>query len=430
MVYANLIIHVLSINFNQRAYVAHLGGRYEAMDPVYALFDGGHPLLESGMINILPLLIISIVAAFSYLLNNYRSKLRFIPIVLLPLCFYSLVKLPISSYTVYNIGTVLLLLAPLTYIVVKISQRKFSFGLKTLRGSIKGYAIVAFAPLMVLIFDGFALLSSIYYFNYVVIFVGCALGLLRSARATGKMLSEPKFVAITLAPVMVAMLLLLVSQQIAQVIWRVIQFVSLSIVVPVILFVANAIGWFFSLFYTHDPTTAPLLDGGGLQQELEFLYQYTQTHTEGTHIYIVAGILIIILAIAVYKVIRVIFRGKQIRTKRGVTEERSHIVSLPEKMLVENHTEHKSGLFVPKDSRMAVRYYYRRFLKICAEKGVPHEVGDTSEDVNSKNKSKFPAESMARLRVLYIKARYSEHDIEKSESKEAKELIKKQFEIT
>ena len=425
MIYVNIFINLMS--FSTYELLGHSPYSLYLQPTRDALFYGGHPLLESGINNILPLLIISIVAACAYLLNNVRKELRFIPIVLLPLCVYRIIMLPLSSYLAHNIGTALIILAPCTYLIVKISLKNFSVDAQKLRSSIKPYAILAFAPLTVLflMLYGSSLLSSIYYFHYVIIFIGCFMGVLRSVRANEKMLSEPKFIVISLAPVVITMFLILGSQQIARVIWRIIQFVSVNIMMPIVNFVANGLEWFFSLFYTHDPSSAPpidfVYDPGS---EIQFLLPPIPENS--IYMYFLSSIFTIILAIVVYKVI---FRHrKQKNTKKGLTEVRSHATSGPAKNS-EKYSKHKHGFFTPRDPRMAVRYHYRQFLRLCAERGCPPEKGDTSEEINSKNKANFPVESMSKLRELYIKARYSEHGIEKSESKEAGELVKKGLDL-
>ena len=191
MIYANFLVFLMTFSTYEL-----LGHRAEAqyLDLTRdALFYGGHPLLESGFYNIMPLFIIAIVAACAYLLYQVRPRLRFIPMALLPLCFYPLLMFPLDAYLIYNIGSVLLILAPCIYLIAKISRRKFSVDALRLKRSIKRYAILAFAPLLVLFFHGLASLSSIFYFQYVIIFIAGAIGILHSARATEKMLSEPKF---------------------------------------------------------------------------------------------------------------------------------------------------------------------------------------------------------------------------------------------
>jgi len=317
---------------------------------------------------------------------------------------------------------------PLAYLCVKIARRDFSLKAEWMRKSIKGLTILAFAPIITSAFGGFAMLSSAFYFHYVILFIACAMGILRIARAKESMHSDPKFLMISLAPVFVTALLILTSLQIASVIWRTVQFIGGSIIVPLVLFIARGIEWFFGLFYTHEPDSVPVPDDYDYILREVTIQDETPIVVGDIYIYILAGILTTTLAFVVYRVLKAIYRRKQTSTNKGISEVRSHITSLQGKS-AEKSAEHKHSLFTPRDPRMAVRYHYRQFLKLCAEKGSPPEQGDTSEEICTKNKTNFPIESMSKLRELYIKARYSKHDIKKSESKEAGKLLKKGFEF-
>ena len=427
MIAVNVLVYFLTFSFYELA--GHLRYFYYLsydLQTRAALFEGGHPLLISVLHNFLPLLVTSIAAPLAYWLNNVRPWLRFIPMVLLSLCFFPLFMFPLGSYPIQNMATALFLLVPFIYLIVEISFRQFSADTGALRRNIKrSIIIVSAVTLVIVLFSGVdhMWLFSTYYLHYGIVFFVCAFGLLRIARVPKEMLSDPKFIAISLVPIVVTILLLLASQQIASVIWHVVRFVGLNIITPVINFLARGITWFFSLFYTHDPATAPPID---------FIYDPGNETTVNylpfleilMHTHILAGFFTILLAGVAYKALKAILRRKQKHTKNGLTEERSHVVSASKKS-AETHTGHKYGFFTPRDPRMAVRYHYRRFLKLCAEKGVSPELGDTSEEVNAKNQKNFPGASMARLRTLYIKARYSQHDIDKSESKEVEELVKK-----
>lgn len=393
MIYANFAIYMLSINF-----------------------DGHIPLFESVLHNSVPLLLLSLVAALAYLLNKFRPSLRFVPLALFPLSFYM----------AHDIAAAIFLALPLVYLTVKIAKRAFSVEAEGLQARVKSLAALAFVPLLIVVFGGLAMLSSVFYFHYVIIFVASVIGILRLARGNEAMLSQPKFVVISLIPVAVAAFLILVSQQIAGVIWRVIQFVVVSLIVPLVLFVGNGIEWFFSLFYTHDPDAAPPIhgDGYGIQNDLGDSV-LAPPETEGIHITVLAGIATILIAILAYRVLKAILRSKRQNTKKGLTEERRQVAHRSEKKHTERRTAHKHGLLAPRDPRMAVRYHYRQFLKLCAEKGNPPKKGDTSKEIYLKNRELFSQAAMTELRALYLKARYSEEEIKKSESKQSSELLKR-----
>ena len=436
MIYGNLLIHILSISEEGERYVQHFSGYWQTVDPRDALLAGGHPLLTSFWHNLVPLFVMLIVAALAVWLGNVRPSLCFLPLFLLPFSFWGLLLFPLHLYLTYNIIITIFLLIPGVVLSVIIARRDFFVLAKGIRKSTKNLMLLILAPLpfspfIILIFgyEQSGILSTIFYFHYMIIFIACAIGILRLERGTETMLKQPKFIMISLAPAILISLLILGSQQIAWVIWRVIQWISMSIIVPLVVLFVRALEWFFSLFYTHDPTSAlPIYSNG----HADYSFQNDPygvipaiPSTEGIHIYILAGILTIIITTLVYKMLKGIFRRKQVKVKEGIIEERRNL-SLPQKSKQsEKHRGNKHGFFAPREPGLAVRYYYRQFLQLCIAKGFSFKKGNTSREIFQMNKEKFSKESMVKLRELYIKARYSEKEIEKSEAERARELLKR-----
>ena len=65
-----------------------------------------------------------------------------------------------------------------------------------------------------------------------------------------------------------------------------------------------------------------------------------------------------------------------------------------------------SGLFRPSDPRLAVRWYYRKYLKEGVSRGAELEVSDTSLSVMGKYGPFFPDGDAGSLRNQYVRARY------------------------
>ncbi|MEL7624096.1 MAG: DUF4129 domain-containing protein [Clostridiales bacterium] len=93
------------------------------------------------------------------------------------------------------------------------------------------------------------------------------------------------------------------------------------------------------------------------------------------------------------------------------------------------------NLLPPADPRLAVRYYYRKFMRLCQKQGLPLEAGQTSLDIQALVQEQLPSQqaALAELRQLYLPARYDEGnfaaaDKEKaSKAKSIYRLIKKAF---
>jgi len=64
----------------------------------------------------------------------------------------------------------------------------------------------------------------------------------------------------------------------------------------------------------------------------------------------------------------------------------------------------------PRDPRLAVRYYYGKFLRECSKRGLKLPNGSTSEEICRICADYFPGEDPALLREFYVIARYSAHE--------------------
>lgn len=64
------------------------------------------------------------------------------------------------------------------------------------------------------------------------------------------------------------------------------------------------------------------------------------------------------------------------------------------------------GRIRPREPRLAVRWYYAKFLAECRRRGVPLASGMTAEDVTRRAAAAFPGADAAALSALYRPARY------------------------
>ena len=68
----------------------------------------------------------------------------------------------------------------------------------------------------------------------------------------------------------------------------------------------------------------------------------------------------------------------------------------------------KRGILRPRDPRLAVRFYYAKFLQECRRRGMTVNPGCTSEELAAQSAEFFPGTDPAALRELYAAARYWE----------------------
>ncbi len=62
----------------------------------------------------------------------------------------------------------------------------------------------------------------------------------------------------------------------------------------------------------------------------------------------------------------------------------------------------------PRDPRMAVRYYYAKFLVECRRRGMRSKPGNTSKELAEMSAAYFPGGDTGQLAAIYAPARYSE----------------------
>jgi hypothetical protein len=75
----------------------------------------------------------------------------------------------------------------------------------------------------------------------------------------------------------------------------------------------------------------------------------------------------------------------------------------------------------PKNYIEYIRYYYQRFMKLSINKGIKIENNDTTKDINVKASSKYKGPSLEGLRDIYLRARYSDNECSKEDTKKVKD---------
>ncbi len=81
--------------------------------------------------------------------------------------------------------------------------------------------------------------------------------------------------------------------------------------------------------------------------------------------------------------------------------------------------------FPPREPREAVRYYYRNFLRLCVDLGHKIPRHFNSRLVQDEVSACFREGPLDELRQTYIRARYSEAEISKEDVKQMKQKLKK-----
>ena len=79
-----------------------------------------------------------------------------------------------------------------------------------------------------------------------------------------------------------------------------------------------------------------------------------------------------------------------------------------------------TGIF----EKRTVRYYYRKFLGLCKNKGLPVPESATSSQIQEEAKALWPEEPLEEFHALYQRIRYGSYPETETEKRRAKELYR------
>lgn len=133
---------------------------------------------------------------------------------------------------------------------------------------------------------------------------------------------------------------------------------------------------------------------------------------------VILGIVIIITAIGLYFLFRYML-GKKKKTEEG---ESLNEVRAPSAGKIES--EGILGI-VPRNARDAVRFYYRRFQRICGARGIAIMPWYNTTDIRQQAVTVFSEQPVDELRDVYLAARYDMNtEVTKDQVQYAKERVK------
>jgi hypothetical protein len=114
-------------------------------------------------------------------------------------------------------------------------------------------------------------------------------------------------------------------------------------------------------------------------------------------IFIVLGCVVL----AIFRIFRRLLGNKRFEKRVRVYTEEHERLQKPER------GSKIGGILRPRDPRLAVRWYYRKYLKEGIIRGAHPSRADTSQRILKKFSPYFPAAGAERLRELYIVSRYN-----------------------
>lgn len=129
---------------------------------------------------------------------------------------------------------------------------------------------------------------------------------------------------------------------------------------------------------------------------------------------IIAIIVLSFIAFIIIKIVKV--KGKRSIEGLSYTEKREFIKLEKRKTII------KRDLYLYKNNREKVRYYYKKYLKSLTKDNVKLKSSDTSLDILKKAENQVL--NNKDIREIYIKSRYSSKDIKEKDIEEMKKYIK------
>ncbi|MBQ6662941.1 MAG: DUF4129 domain-containing protein [Firmicutes bacterium] len=160
-----------------------------------------------------------------------------------------------------------------------------------------------------------------------------------------------------------------------------------------------------------------LNDLSPMEEELDEMMEQTEVSPWLDYIAyaILAGLVILILFF--------MFRKLAARSRR---RRRSEAVTVRYENLAPEEKRKAPGFFRPSDPRLAVRFYFLRFLREARKRGLNPEEGMTGQEIAEMSSNYFREGDARELYALYAPARYSQQtDVSPEEAEKAREEWKK-----
>jgi len=358
-------------------------------------------------------LAICLVTAFLCYLLRGRKYLRFLPLVLLGLLFFSL----------YNLASLLMMVPPAGYVIwltwkneFEISHIEFKHSF-SLYYKILGILLIISVPMSFITDTTNVLIMCLAYFV-------CGITLLRTLRHQESTQKESGFVLLNFIPgiaFVVGIFLLssdLVVSAVAALFYAFRMALYYLFIVPFAFFLrlmGPMFGWLGPRNIDNIPQQ-PWQAGEPRAVDFdELIPPEDPTQIPFIIFYVVIG------AAAIYVIIKLILILRKMMFKWEMLRSDENYSDITEEAL-----QSRSGHWFPKFNRLsAIRRYYRRFLKLCRNQGMEIVQSHTSADIEDKAKTYVTNQAdLRQLRDLYLRARYGGEELTKDDEKLARKAYR------
>ena len=345
-----------------------------------------------------------------------KGTLRFLPLVLLASAFL-LVPADVKNYTA--------LALPCTYIIFSVAKSG-TFASRFDYSRVFSLFLRLFIPFLIVTAIAFRAHLENGAVQFGVIFLLCAVLLMRMLRHDEEVLAQKKFGVMNTISVVAALGLIFVLSSPAflsiakTVIGAIYGYVLAPVVIAVITAIINLLWPLISrLDLSRMMKGMAELEPGEPVMPDEFVETLGVDAGIFAMIVKVLSITIVVLlcALIIYRVFKFLYSARGRASGSGISERRS--VYIPP---LRPHINVGGG------SGQQVREIYRRFLRMCSREGIVLEPYMTSADVEalSADKCNKPADA-AEIRNIYIDVRYGEKPAEKGNIKHLRELCRSFF---
>lgn len=368
----------------------------------------------TGIKSLIPTFICATVGALAFWMEEKHSNKRLLLLLLLLTVFFF----------GETFGTYLALGLPVLYVGMIIWQKRYDMD----HESDVDFFRIGMMVACVLSIPFAFLMKLDYIIPFVILFLLSAIFSLRLSRQDAEIFSETKFRVLNLLTVgaIIVFTFLISSNAFLNFSSMVLGKIYSILIVP-ILYAAYALG--YSIYYLmaylllphlNSDTTGQVNSNFGDFMQENMGQQLEEELVNGDlFLTILQGV---ILLIGVLLVVLMVYRngkGRSHKEEGSVREVRSSVSNIrPEEKIYADRIP-------PREPRAAVRYYYRNFLRLCQNLGHEFPKFYNSKTIENTVSHQFDGDTLNSMRQTYIRARYSEHKITKSDVANMKAQVKK-----
>ncbi len=391
---------------------------------IFAFENSAMLVFGCNISSFLPLLVLSLSGTLGYYLNQKSPKLRYLAIpAMLP-----------ALYHPENFVSLLGVLVACLYVGLHIVLQHFE---------LSHYERVSFFQLgckvlPLLLIPRMILVTSDTpapaFFPYLLIFAVSTLLLTQTLRHGPEILSQRRFRIMCFGALSCVLLItaLFSSPWFLSLVGAVLKTIYLHLFAPIILLLSYAVGLVFCGiiallsklgFNLQEANQMAEIFFSGLQADLKHSEIPDAPQNSSFLTALGTVIAILILAFLIYFFVSRLKRRKGDQHDSSIRETRSAIDQA--RSFAE---EGSRDLIEPRDSRSAVRYHYRKFLRCCKRVGISLSPEMNSSIVEKKAREAFQPESagwIQNIRSIYIRARYSNHEVSKESVQQIKADVQK-----